>query len=307
MTELAAPTTASAITTPAASGAEKRGWLATAGLLLPAYGWLTLAIFLPLLMMLGFSFLKVAPFGGRTIVWTLDNYLAFLKRPYLRDVAWTSLSIGIWTTLICAVIGLPAALALARSTFGRTRQVLFLLIILPFWTNGLVRVFSWTMVLRDGGIIDGLYHWVLPDAAPLGLLYTYPAIVVGLVHAYLPYMILTCYLSLVAIDDQILEAARSLGARAPVVFWKIILPLATPGLISGSVLIFVPVIGSFMEPRILGGRVGVTMGTVIEDQFTQAFNWPLGAALSFTMLAIVLAIFALAAPVLKRQQGGPRP
>ncbi|WP_395673020.1 ABC transporter permease, partial [Inquilinus sp.] len=227
-----------------------------------------------------------------------------LKRPYLRDVAWPSLSIGIWTTLICAAVGLPAALALARSTFGRTRQVLFLLIILPFWTNGLVRVFSWTMVLRDGGIIDGLYHWILPDAAPLGLLYTYPAIVVGLVHAYLPYMILTCYLSLVAIDDQILEAARSLGARAPVVFWKIILPLATPGLISGSVLIFVPVIGSFMEPRILGGRVGVTMGTVIEDQFTQAFNWPLGAALSFTMLAIVLAIFALAAPVLKRQQGG---
>ncbi|MGK9170514.1 ABC transporter permease [Inquilinus limosus] len=300
MTELAATSTP-AVARPAQ---EKRGWMATAALLMPAYGWLTLAIFLPLLMMLGFSFLKYAPFGGRAIVWTLDNYLAFLKRPYLRDVAWTSLSIGIWTTLICAVIGLPAALALARSTFGRTRQVLFLLVILPFWTNGLVRVFSWTMVLRDGGLIDGLYHWIVPDAAPLGLLYSYPAIIVGLVHAYLPYMILTCYLSLVAIDDQILEAARSLGARAPVVFWKIILPLSTPGLISGSVLIFVPVIGSFMEPRILGGRVGVTMGTVIEDQFTQAFNWPLGAALSFTMLAIVLAIFALASPVLKRQGMG---
>ena len=304
MTERTAPTTASAITAPAAGGAERRGWLGTALLLLPAYGWLTLAIFLPLLMMLGFSFLKVAPFGGRAIVATFDNYLAFIRRPYLLDVAWTSLSIGFWTTGLSALIGLPAALALARATFGRTRQVLFLLIILPFWTNGLVRVFSWTMVLRDGGIIDGLYHWVLPDAAPLGLLYTYPAIVVGLVHAYLPYMILTCYLSVVAIDDQILEAARSLGARAPVVFWKVILPLATPGLISGSVLIFVPVIGSFMEPRILGGRVGVTMGTVIEDQFTQAFNWPLGAALSFIMLLIVLAIFALASPVLKRQQGG---
>jgi spermidine/putrescine transport system permease protein len=305
MTETAVPTTASAITAPvAAGGADKRGWLGTALLLLPAYGWLTLAIFLPLLMMLGFSFLKVAPFGGRAIVATFDNYLAFLRRPYLLDVAWTSLSIGFWTTGLSALIGLPAAMALARCTFGRTRQVLFLLIILPFWTNGLVRVFSWTMVLRDGGIIDGLYHWIVPDAAPLGLLYTYPAIVVGLVHAYLPYMILTCYLSVVAIDDQILEAARSLGARAPVVFWKVILPLATPGLISGSVLIFVPVIGSFMEPRILGGRVGVTMGTVIEDQFTQAFNWPLGAALSFIMLLIVLAIFALASPVLKRQSGG---
>jgi spermidine/putrescine transport system permease protein len=303
MTELAAPTTASAITSGPPAGAApgaKRGWLATVALLLPAYGWLTLAIFLPLLMMLGFSFLKAAPFGGRAIVWTLDNYLAFFRRAYLRDVAWTSLSIGIWTTLICAVIGLPAALALARSTFGRTRQVLVLLIILPFWTNGLVRVFSWTMVLRDGGLIDGLWHWIVPDAAPLGLLYTIPAIITGLVHAYLPYMILTCYLSLLAIDDQILEAARSLGARAPVVFWKIILPLATPGLVSGSVLIFVPVIGSFMEPRILGGRVGVTMGTVIEDQFTQAFNWPLGAALSFTILAVVLAIFATFSGVLRR-------
>ena len=170
--------------------------------------------------------------------------------------------------------------------------MLFLLIILPFWTNGLVRVFSWTMVLREGGILDGLFALDPPGRGAVGLLYTFPAIVVGLVHAYLPYMILTCYLSLVAIDDQIFEAARSLGARAPVVFWKIILPLAAPGLISGSVLIFVPVIGSFMEPRILGGRVGVTMGTVIEDQFTQAFNWPLGSALSFTMLALVLAIFA---------------
>ena len=105
-------------------------------------------------------------------------------------------------------------------------------------------------------------------------------------------MILTCYLAVSAVPDEVVDAARSLGARAPVVFAKIILPLSMPGLVSGSILIFVPVIGSFMEPRILGGRAGFTMGTVIEDQFTQSFNWPLGAALSFIMLAIVLAIFA---------------
>jgi len=277
----------------AAAGKEpaRRAGLATAALILPAYGWLTLAVFLPLLTMLAFSFLKVAPFGNRAVEFSIEHYLAFFERPYLVDVAWRSLSLGFWTTAICALIGLPAALALARATRGRMRQVLFFLIILPFWTNGLVRIFSWTMVLREGGMLD-LFVRTLPGAPSIALLYSFPAIVIGLVHAYLPYMILTCYLSLASVDDQIFEAARSLGARAPVILWKIVLPLAAPGLIAGSILIFVPVIGSFMEPRILGGKVGVTMGTVIEDQFTQAFNWPLGSALSFMMLTLVLALFA---------------
>ena len=269
-------------------------------LLAPAYAWLTLAVFLPLLAMLGFSFLQQAPFGGRPIAFTFDHYLAFVRRPYLLDVAWTSLKLGFWTTGLCALIGLPAAVALARAAGGRSRQVLFLLIILPFWTNGLVRIFSWTMVLREGGILDDLVRAVIPGAPSISILYTQPAIVVGLVHAYLPYMILTCYLAVSAVPDEMIDAARSLGARAPVVFAKIILPLSTPGLISGSILIFVPVIGSFMEPRILGGRTGFTMGTVIEDQFTQAFNWPLGAALSFIMLAIVLAIFGVFSRALGR-------
>lgn len=250
---------------------------------MPSYAWLTLAVFLPLFAMLVFSFLRQAPFGGRPVAFTFENYLAFVRRPYLLGIAWTSLKLGFWTTGLCAVIGLPAAVALARATRGWSRQVLFLLIILPFWTNGLVRIFSWTIVLREGGI-----------------LYTQPAIIIGLVHAYLPYMILTCYLAVSAVPDEVIDAARSLGARAPVVFAKVILPLSLPGLTSGSILIFVPVIGSFMEPRILGGRAGFTMGTVIEDQFTQSFNWPLGAALSFIMLAVVLAICAACSGVLGR-------
>jgi spermidine/putrescine transport system permease protein len=278
------------------------GWSTTA-LLTPAYAWLTLAVFLPLGAMLFFSILKAAPFGNRPLQFTLDNYLAFIRRPYLIDVAWTSIEIGLWTTGLCALIGLPAAVALARATRGRSKQVLFLLIVLPFWTNGLVRIFSWTMVLREGGVLDYALHLVAPSAPSLSLLYSFPAIIIGLVHAYLPYMVLTCYLSVSAIEDAYVEAARSLGARTPVIFWKIILPLSLPGLISGSILIFVPVIGSFMEPRILGGRVGVTMGTVIEDQFVQAFNWPLGAALSFTMLAVVLIIFAASSRILSAGTG----
>ena len=278
----------------------RRRWT-TAALLAPAYGWLTLAVFLPLSAMLFFSFLKATPFGARPLQFTFDNYLAFIRRPYLVDVAWTSIEIGLWTTGLSAVIGLPAAVALARATQGRSQQVLFLLIVLPFWTNGLVRIFSWTMVLREGGVLDYALHLVAPSAPPFSLLYTFPAIIIGLVHAYLPYMILTCYLSAVAIDEAYIEAARSLGARTPIIFVKVILPLCLPGLISGSILIFVPVIGSFMEPRILGGRVGVTMGTMIEDQFVQAFNWPLGAALSFSMLGVVLLIFAVTSRVLLRR------
>lgn len=279
-------------------------WAATGALLLPTYGWLTLAVFIPLLTMFAFSFMAATPLGNKPIIFTLKQYRAFIDQPYLIGVGINSLLIGFWTTFLCAVFGFFAALALARSTVGKAKETLLVLILLPFWTNGLVRVFSWTMVLREGGFLDYIFHLIVPDGGSIGFLYTRPAIVLGLVHGYLPYMILTCYIALSTIDDAIIEAAASLGARWWVVLYKVLLPMAAPGLISGAVLTFVPVIGSFMEPRILGGRVGVTMGTVIEDQFTQAFNWPLGASLSFTLLAVVLAIFATFSGVLKRGSVG---
>jgi spermidine/putrescine transport system permease protein len=278
----------------------RRPWLAATALLLPTYAWLLLAVFLPLLAMLAFSFMNVAPFGNKPIVWTFRHYRAFADQPYLLGVAWTTVSLALWTTAVSVVLGLLTALAIVRTTAGAWRHVILLLVILPFWTNGLVRVFSWTMVLREGGFLDVILHWVVPGAGSIGFLYSRPAIVVGLVHAYLPYTILTCYVALVAIDESLVEAARSLGARGWTVFWEVILPLARPGLVSGAVLTFVPVVGSFMEPRILGGRVGVTLGTVIEDQFTQAFNWPLGSALSFTVLAAVLAVLATFSGVLRQ-------
>lgn len=123
---------------------------------------------------------------------------------------------------------------------------------------------------------------------------------IGLVHSYLPYVILTSYLALQAIDDSLIEAARSMGARRRTILRRIVLPLAAPGIIAGAVLIFVPVVGSFMEPRLLGGRKGTYYGTVIEDQFVAVFNWPLGAALSFILLAVVLVVLALASPALRR-------
>ncbi len=283
---------------------EARRRVAIGFLTAPAYVWLTVTVLLPLSAMLFFSFLTVAPINGREAQFTAEHYLTFIDKDFYRTLTWRSLRLGFDVTLTCVLIGYPAALALAKYVRGRWREGIFLLIILPFWSNGLVRVYSWTMVLREGGFLDRAFHWFSPDSPPMSILFTYPAIVTGLVHSYLPYVILTCYISLEAIDDSLTEAARSLGASAPQVFLRVILPLSLPGLLVGVVLTFIPVIGSFMEPRILGGRAGIMLGTVIEDQFTTVFNWPRGAALSFIMLGIVLLIFAASAPLLRGRLKG---
>ena len=155
-------------------------------------------------------------------------------------------------------------------------------------------------MLRGNGIIEVMLNWIFPGYGDFSFMFTYQAILIGLVHSYLPYMILTCYVSIQAIDDSILEAARVLGAGRFMILFKLIIPLSLPGIAAGSVLIFIPVVGSFMEPRILGGREGTFIGTIIEDQFTRVFNWPLGAALSFLMLFIILMIIILSNSLSKR-------
>ena len=279
--------------------AGQRRLVAIGGLTAPAYLWLLLTIFLPLCVMLFFSFLVKAPFGGRAIEFTFQHYLDFFRKQYLLFLTWRSILLGVIVTSVCIVLGFPAAYLLAKRVRGRWREALLLLIVLPFWSNALVRIFSWTMVLRGDGVIDRTLAFI-PGMPSIDLIYTYTAVVIGLVHSYLPYMILTCYISLQAIDDSLVEAARSLGAAPEAVFRRIILPLSVPGIVTGIVLIFVPVVGSFMEARILGGRQGIMLGIVIEDQFTQAFNWPLGAALSFVLLAIVLLILAACYPLVCR-------
>ncbi len=286
------------------SKARRDRFRAIAALTGPAYLWLALTIFLPLSAMLYFSFLSDVPIGTREAVPTLENYAAFFEKAFYRTLMLRSFRLGAEVTFACFLFGFPCAYVLAKSVKGRWREALFLLVILPFWSNALVRVFSWTMVLRGNGVLERLVNWLMPDFGPLNLMFTYPAIVVGLVHSYIPYMILTCYISLEAIDDSLIEAARSLGAGRLAVLRRLVLPLAAPGILAGVVLIFVPVVGSFMEPRILGGRVGTFIGTIIEDQFTAVFNWPLGAALSFLMLGfvllILLLILVLAAPLARR-------
>lgn len=271
-------------------------------LLSPAYLWLTVAIFLPLSAMLYFSFLSDVPFGNKEWHFTTENYQAFFQTSTYAKLLWKSILLGLMVTSISVLIGFPCAYVLAKTIKGRSREALFLLVILPFWSNSLVRIFSWAIVLRGNGVLDLGLNAILPFEVDVNLMFTTYAVVIGLVHSYLPYVILTSYLALQAIDDNLIDAARAMGANKLTILCRIILPLSLPGLIAGAVLIFVPVVGSFMEPRILGGRMGTYYGTVIEDQFVAVFNWPLGAALSFILLAVVLMILATASPILKRAQ-----
>ena len=298
-----AVTAAPAMTAARAIGSRRRFW-AVIGLTGPAYVWLVFTVLLPLSAMLYFSVLTVAPIGGRTTELTLSHYLDFFRKGFYLTLTGRSLWLGVWVTVFCLLLGFPAAYALAKHVKGRWREALFLLTALPFWSDALVRTFSWTMVLRADGLADRGLQWLMPGLPHLDLLFTFAAVVIGLVHSFLPYMILTCYISLQAIDDSLLEAARSLGATGFTVFRRVVLPLSAPGILAGTILIFVPVIGSFMEPRILGGRGGFMLGNVIEDQFTVVFNWPLGAALSFILLGIVLLILAVSYPLLRRYLQG---
>ena len=282
-----------------AQATSRRDALRAGVLLAPAYLWLTVAVFLPLSAMLFFSFLSAAPFTNADWHVTGLNYAEFLARSIYPDLLGRSLLLAAIVTVACVLIGYPCAYVLARQVKGRAREALFLLIILPFWSNSLVRIFSWAIVLRGNGIIDHTLGALLPFVS-VNLMFSYTAVVIGLVHSYLPYVILTSYLALQAIDESILEAARSLGAPFRTILFRLLLPLSLPGLAAGAVLIFVPVAGSFMEPRILGGKHGIFYGTLIEDQFVATFNWPLGAALSFILLAVVLVIIAVAGPILKR-------
>ncbi|HEC22238.1 MAG TPA: ABC transporter permease [Chloroflexi bacterium] len=282
--------------------AKRRRWLTLIGLLGPAYLWLLVMGFVPLFIMLYFSFLSDVPLGSREVYLTLENYTRFFSKSFYSKLTLDSLLMGAYTTLGCLIFGYPLAYALAKAVKGRWQAALFLLIIIPFWSNSLVRLYSWIIVLRNDGLLD-LALEALGIRTDSGLLFTYPAIIIGLIHAYLPYMVLTIYIALDRIDDSLLDAAASLGARPLRTFTRVVFPLSLSGVISGVILVFIPAIGSFVEPRLLGGPAGTMLGTVIEDQFVQVFNWPLGAALSFILLVIVLAIMGISARVLAPSAG----
>lgn len=254
-------------------------------LMAPATGWLVLFFLVPILLMFGYSLMRRGTYGGVEPALTLEHYRRFFDPLYLsvlqRTVVWSFV-----TTVVCLVIGYPVAFVIARAT--RWRSVLLFLVVLPFWTSFLVRMFAMIFLLRDTGFVNGvLLRFGLIDE-PLTLLYTRGAVLLGLVYGFLPLMILPIYASLEKLDDSLLEAAEVLGARPVARFVRIIWPLSLPGVIAGSLLTFIPALGSFVTSDLLGGAKQVMIGNLIQNQFTVSRNWPFGSAAAFVVMAVVL-------------------
>ena len=245
----------------------------------------------PLGLVFAISFASRGTYGG--IVWefTSANYLDLLHPLYGKILA-QSLWYATLTTVLCFILGFPLAYVIARSP-ARWRTVALVLVVLPFWTNFLVRTYAWMILLRHDGLINrGLMALGVLDI-PLELLYTPTAVVIGLVYGYLPFMVLPLYVAVERLDPLLVEAAWDLYASPWAVFTRVILPLTKPGIVGGSILVFIPSIGSFITPDLLGGARTMMIGNLIQHEYLVVGDWPLGSAVSFVLMAIVMAAVGL--------------
>ena len=260
----------------------RRAW----ALLAPGTFWLVLFFVVPVLIMAAYSVMQRGTYGGVEPGFTLEPYARFFDPLYLRILART-----VWlatiTTLLCLVVGYPMAYAIAGA--GRWKHALLFLVVLPFWTSFLVRTYAIMFLLRDTGLVNSALMASGLTETPLTLLYTPGAVLAGLVYGYLPFMVLPVYASLEKLDPALLEAAESLGARPVARFARVTLPLSLPGVVAGCLLVFIPSLGAFLTPDLLGGAKQVMVGNLIQQQFGAARDWPFGSAVSFVLMALVLA------------------
>jgi spermidine/putrescine transport system permease protein len=259
-----------------------------AWLLTPALFWMGCFFLAPLLIVLLVSFATRGTYGGVIWQFTLDNYAELFHLLYLR-IFWQSLLFAAATTLLCLVIGFPLAYFIARAP--RHRQSIWLVLVLvPFWTNFLVRTYAWMFVLRAEGLLNGsLLTWGIIEE-PLQLLYQPIAVLIGLVYGYLPFMVLPLYVACERLDPVLLDAARDLYAGNLALFRRVIWPLAKPGVIAGSILVFIPTIGAFITPDLLGGARTMMIGNLIQHEYLVVRDWPLGSALSLVLMVVVTAL-----------------
>lgn len=255
-------------------------------LLFPVVFWLICFFLFPLMSVFIYSFLERGTYGGVRWHFTLENYQRLFDRLYL-DILWRSVSTAVIATAISLLLGYPFAYYLARYQL-KWRNVLLLLVVVPFWTNFLIRTYAWILILRTEGLLNSLLATVVPNFQSLELLNTPAAVQIGLVYGYLPFMILPLYAALEQLDWLLIEAAQDLGASPRRAFWHVTLPLSLPGILAGSMLVFIPTVGAFLTPDLLGGGKVSYIGNVVERQFKTARDWPFGSALSFMLMGIVL-------------------
>jgi len=237
----------------------------------------------PLGVIAAYSFLTRGAYGGVEHPWTLDNYARLLD-PLYGSILLRSFWIAGVATALCLICGFPLAMFIARA--GRRKNLYLALVILPFWTSFLIRIYAWMFLLRDTGLVNTILlatGWV---REPLPLLYNDGAVILGLVYGYLPFMVLPLYAALERQDNLLLEAAADLGARPLDVFRRVTLPLVAPGIRAGTILVFIPCLGAYLTPDLLGGGRTVMVGNLIQNQFTTARDWPFGSAASLVLMAI---------------------
>jgi spermidine/putrescine transport system permease protein len=243
--------------------------------------------FLPLLIVFAYSFLSRGAYGGVTLPWTVESYSRIFDPLYFA-IFWRSIWIAIVSTAICLVLAFPLALYIARAT---TRKTLLLnLVMLPFWTSFLIRTYAWMFLLRDTGLINTTLQSLHVITAPLPLLFNTGAVILGLVYGYFPFMVLPLYATLEKLDPALLDAAADLGASPAVAIWRVAVPLSRPGMIAGCLLVFIPCLGAYLTPDLMGGGKTVMIGNLVQNQFTTARDWPFGAAVSLLLMAMVLLV-----------------
>lgn len=241
--------------------------------------------FLPLLIVLAYSFLSRGPYGGVMLPWSLESY-ARIFDPLYFTILWRSIWIAALSTFLCLLLGFPLALYIARS---RSRKTLLLnLVMLPFWTSFLIRTYAWMFLLRDTGLVNTVLQWLHIIREPLPLLFNTGAVILGLVYGYLPFMVLPLYATLEKLDPALLDAAADLGASPLVALWRIIVPMSRPGMVAGCLLVFIPCLGAYLTPDLMGGGKTVMIGNLVQNQFTTARDWPFGAAISLLLMGMVL-------------------
>lgn len=270
--------------------------------LLPATLWLSIFFLLPLGIVLLYSLLGQGGNAGVNWQFTLGNYQQLLTPVYL-GIFWRSLGLALLTTVICVLVGYPLAFFIVRQS-ATWRSLLLLLVIIPFWTNFLVRTYAWIILLRQQGVINTVLESVRLVDAPLPLLFTPLAVTIGLVYGYLPFMVLPLYSTLERFDFTLVEAAQDLGANDLRTFSRVVLPLTSRGIVAGCLLVFIPSVGAFITPDILGGAKTVMVGNLIQNQFLKALNWPLGSALSMALMALILIPVLAYFRVSEQQTGG---
>ncbi|MCZ4258199.1 ABC transporter permease [Sulfitobacter sp. G21635-S1] len=289
---------------------EIRGrWLLSA----PALVIIALASIGPLAIVLVYSFLAPGSYGD--VIWEFspDAWLSvFLKRDIFDNtlsfadahlsIFWRSLRLSFLTTLIALLLGFPTAYFIATRS-ARTREIWLFLITIPFWTNLLIRTFAIQELIRNEGIVNNLLIKIGVIGEPVQMMFTDFAILLGMAYVYFPLMVLPLYASMEKIDFRLVEAGYDLYATRWHVLRHVIVPLTRPGIIAGSILVFIPTLGAYVTPRVLGGGRNLMLGNLIELQFGQGRNWPLGAALSMTMLAIVLLALMVYVRVATRSGG----